>query len=61
MSLLSWLIPLTVGMGLTGLVSLLWSMRRGQLDDLEGAAERVLLDGSADAPLEAPLARRETI
>jgi cbb3-type cytochrome oxidase maturation protein len=39
-------------MGLAGLAAFLWSMRSGQYDDLDGAAERVLLTVSADEPLQ---------
>ena len=38
-------------MGAAGLMAFLWSMRSGQYDDLDGAAERVLLADAADAPL----------
>jgi cbb3-type cytochrome oxidase maturation protein len=51
MSMPWWLIPLALGMGLTGLLAFLWSMKSGQFEDLDGAAERVLLDEAADAPL----------
>ena len=51
MSLLSWLVPVALGMGLVGLIAFLWSMRSGQLEDLDGAAERVLLYDADDAPL----------
>ena len=51
MSLLAWLVPVALGMGVIGLLAFLWSMRNGQLEDLDGAAERVLLDQGFDAPL----------
>lgn len=51
MSLLSWLVPVALGMGLVGLLTFLWSMRSGQLEDLDGAAERVLLHEIDDVPL----------
>lgn len=51
MSLLVWLVPVALGMGLVGLLAFLWSMKSGQLEDLDGAAERVLLSEAADAPL----------
>ena len=38
-------------MGVVGLMAFLWSMRSGQYEDLDGAAERVLLADAADAPL----------
>lgn len=40
-------------MGLVGLLAFLWSMKSGQLEDLDGAAERVLHQGT-DAPLPKP-------
>ena len=51
MSLLAWLVPVALGMGLVGLLAFLWSMKNGQLEDLDGAAQRVLLNEAADAPL----------
>jgi cbb3-type cytochrome oxidase maturation protein len=51
MSLLAWLVPVALGMGLVGLLAFLWSMKSGQLEDLDGAAERVLLNEAADGPL----------
>jgi len=39
-----WLILIALGMGLAGLATFLWSLRNGQYDDLDGAAERVLLE-----------------
>jgi cbb3-type cytochrome oxidase maturation protein len=38
------LIPVTLAMGAAGLTAFLWSMRTGQYEDLDGAAERVLID-----------------
>jgi len=51
MNLLAWLVPVALGMGLIGLLAFLWSMKSGQLEDLDGAAERVLLHEADDAPL----------
>ncbi|APO72250.1 cbb3-type cytochrome-c oxidase maturation nitrogen fixation FixS-like protein (plasmid) [Rhizobium gallicum] len=51
MSYLMWLVPIALGMGAAGLMAFLWSTRSGQYDDLDGAAERVLLTNAADAPL----------
>ena len=39
-----YLIPISVLLGLLGLVIFLWSLRDGQYDDLDGAAERILYD-----------------
>ena len=47
-----WLIPLSIILGLGGLVIFLWSLRAGQYEDLDGAAERILYD--EDEPLDRP-------
>ncbi|WP_064682824.1 cbb3-type cytochrome oxidase assembly protein CcoS [Rhizobium bangladeshense] len=44
MTALSVLVPLTLVMGAAGLLAFLWSMRSKQYEDLDGAAERILLD-----------------
>ena len=51
MNYLIWLVPIALGMGLVGLTAFLWSMKVGQYDDLDGAAERVLIPDTEDAPL----------
>ncbi|WP_081639483.1 cbb3-type cytochrome oxidase assembly protein CcoS [Euryhalocaulis caribicus] len=51
MSILVWLIPIALGMGSVALCAFLWSMRSGQYEDLDGAAERVLLDQQEDRPI----------
>lgn len=38
------LIPLALMMGLVGLVAFFWALRRGQFEDLDGAANRILID-----------------
>jgi len=38
------LIPLALMMGAIGLVAFFWSLRSDQYEDLEGAANRILLD-----------------
>ncbi len=38
------LVPVAILLGLVGLGAFLWSLRSGQYEDLDGAAERVLLD-----------------
>ena len=58
MTLLLWLVPIALGMGLVGLLAFLWSMKSGQLEGLDGAAERVLLHDLHDVPrLEEPRQR----
>ncbi|MDR6954521.1 cbb3-type cytochrome oxidase maturation protein [Ancylobacter sp. 3268] len=44
MSVLIYLLPLALGLGLTALGAFMWTLRSGQYDDLEGAAVRVLSD-----------------
>ena len=41
---LSFLIPVALLMGLTGLFAFFWSLKNGQFEDLDGAAARILLD-----------------
>ena len=40
------LVPIAIGLGLAGLASFMWTLKSGQYDDLEGAAQRILFDGS---------------
>ncbi len=42
--MVSFLIPVALLLGLLGLGAFFWSIRSGQFDDPEGAANRVLLD-----------------
>jgi cbb3-type cytochrome oxidase maturation protein len=43
-----YLIPIALGIGLTALAAFMWSLKNGQYEDLEGAAERILHE---DAPI----------
>ena len=45
-----YLIPLALGLGVTALAAFMWSLKSGQYDDLDGAAERILHEDS-DAPI----------
>ncbi|MXP47146.1 cbb3-type cytochrome oxidase assembly protein CcoS [Altererythrobacter luteolus] len=49
MSGLAILIPIALGMGGLGLAVFFWAMKNGQFDDLDGAANRVLIDDEEDA------------
>ena len=49
-----WLVPVALLMGAIGLEAFLWSMRDGQYDDLDGAAERIFIDTEIDRPLTDP-------
>jgi cbb3-type cytochrome oxidase maturation protein len=44
MDALIFLIPVALGLGLLGLGAFLWSLQAGQYEDLEGAAQRILID-----------------
>ncbi len=44
MNVLAYLIPVALFLGLIGLGAFVWSLKSGQFDDLDGAAERILLD-----------------
>jgi cbb3-type cytochrome oxidase maturation protein len=44
MSVLLFLIPITLALSLLGLGCFLWALKSKQYDDLEGAASRILFD-----------------
>jgi cbb3-type cytochrome oxidase maturation protein len=44
---LVYLIPIALFLGALGLAGFLWSIRSGQYDDMDGAAERILHDDDA--------------
>jgi len=48
MTILLYLVPLALLLGLLGLGAFLWALRAGQYDDVEGAALRVLSDDDID-------------
>lgn len=48
MSSLIYLIPLALLLGGTALAAFMWSLRSGQYDDLDGAAERIFLETDGD-------------
>jgi cbb3-type cytochrome oxidase maturation protein len=48
MNSLVFLIPLALLLGGAALAAFLWSLRSGQYDDLDGAAERIFLDEAGD-------------
>jgi cbb3-type cytochrome oxidase maturation protein len=41
---LAFLLPVALGMGLFGLFAFFWALKRGQFEDLDGAAARILID-----------------
>lgn len=48
MRVLAILIPAALGLGLMGLAAFFWSLRHGQFEDLDGAANRILIDDEDD-------------
>ena len=44
MTTIGFLLPIALLLGLGGLAAFLWTMRTGQYDDLDGAAQRILTD-----------------
>lgn len=44
MNQLGFLIPIALLMGSGGLAAFFWAMRDGQFEDLDGAANRILID-----------------
>ncbi len=50
MEIVGYLIPIALFLGLLGLGAFLWSLKSGQFDDLDGAAERILLDDDELSP-----------
>ncbi len=45
-----YLVPIALALGLVGLATFMWTLRDGQYEDLDGAAERILHD-DGDRPL----------
>ena len=52
MSEFFYLIPISVILGAAGLVIFLWTLRDGQYEDLDGAAQRILYE--EDEPRRGP-------
>ncbi|MCC2113293.1 MAG: cbb3-type cytochrome oxidase assembly protein CcoS [Hyphomicrobiales bacterium] len=48
MDVLLFTIPVALLLGFVFLMAFLWALRNGQFDDLDGAANRVLLDDDVD-------------
>lgn len=44
MDILIYLIPIALSLGLIGLLAFLWTLKNNQYDDLDGAANRILID-----------------
>jgi cbb3-type cytochrome oxidase maturation protein len=50
MTVLAYLIPAALVLGLLGLGAFLWALKSGQFEDLDGAAHRILFDDDEDGP-----------
>jgi cbb3-type cytochrome oxidase maturation protein len=50
MSILLFLAPTSIFLGLVGLVAFFWTVRNGQYEDPEGDAARILFDHERDGP-----------
>ncbi|WP_404926542.1 cbb3-type cytochrome oxidase assembly protein CcoS [Mesorhizobium sp. ORM16] len=48
MTTLVYLIPVALFLGTLGLSGVVWALRSGQYEDLDGAAERILVDQDDD-------------
>ncbi len=48
MTALIYLIPVALLLGAVGLAAFIWTVRSGQYEDLDGAAERILIDDDLD-------------
>lgn len=53
MTILLYLIPAALFLGLLGLAAFLWALKSGQFDDLDGAAHRILFEDD-DPPAPPP-------
>ena len=48
------LVPIAIGLGVIGLVAFMWTLRNGQYEDMDGAAERILFE-ETDKPIAKPM------
>lgn len=44
MNILLFLIPITLFLGICGLIAFLWTVKNKQYDDLDGASNRILFE-----------------
>jgi cbb3-type cytochrome oxidase maturation protein len=44
MNVIVYLIPIAILLGAVGLAAFFWSLKHGQFDDPDGAAQRILFD-----------------
>ncbi len=48
MTVLLYLIPIALLLGILGLIAFLWALRNKQFEDLEGSSKRILFDDEKD-------------
>lgn len=51
MTVLAWMLPAALALGVVMLAAFFWALRNGQFEDLEGAGWRVLDDDIAPRPV----------
>ena len=54
MEVLTILIPVSLVLGLGGLVAFVWTLRKGMYDDPDGDSQRILNSQYDDAPKQVP-------
>lgn len=52
MNVLAFMIPVSILMGLAGLVAFIWALKTRQYEDLDGAANRILFEEDSKKPPE---------
>lgn len=50
MTVLLYMIPMALLIGLVWLAAFVWALRNDQYDDLDGAARRILIDDDENSP-----------
>ena len=50
MDVIVYLIPVAILLGGAGLAAFFWSLKNGQFDDPDGAAQRILFDDDDEEP-----------
>jgi cbb3-type cytochrome oxidase maturation protein len=59
-TVLAYLIPVALFLGVLGLAAFLWALKSGQFEDLDGAANRILFDDEPPQDHKRPVSRTES-